>query len=272
LKTICSSNYKTLTVCCFGKSKEIASFVSVSLYHSSYVIRFYLPAILVLGLFKSNYIATQNQFSYTEENGKSKTKDFSILEYLINDTYVTGGINRGGVFWSNEFRNLEYENGLQLGIEGYTPIAKKAFLNIGFSYAQRNFSHSPITNNTKETITFRNHFIEMPIFLSHELPEFKQIDFRFILGIQFAYRFAGSQKKSYSSETMSNSFFYKQENFKRFDGGLNFGLSGEYQDIYFRLRSFVGHNSIYGADTGMLNAFYIDFGFFLFRNLKNRKE
>ncbi len=196
--------------------------------------------------------------------------NFDFLEYMIEDTYFTVGINRGGVFWSNHYSDLSDGNGFNFGIETYTPLMNKSFLNFGILFSQKRFSHLPKGFSENHRIEFQNNTLEFPLFASFELPVLREYDFRFNLGVQFNYRLSTNRVNEYQEEvTNSDVFFYPIDGrYKNFDGGMLFGLSAERNNFYFRLRSASGSNNFYSSEQGMLHAFYIDFGYFLFRKLR----
>lgn len=179
--------------------------------------------------------------------------------YFLYDLMIVGGLNRSGLFFSNEFRNLEYANGFQIGLEGFLPLGRVTFFDYGIQYAQRNFIHST------EQITFRNHYLDFPAYVSYALPEMKAIDWRFFLGVQLSYRLSSDQSGPYQN---AGGFQYDPNGFRRMDGGMIFGLSGEWRNYYGRLRSYVGVNNMDTQDQGAMNSFFIEFGYFIFRGLK----
>lgn len=193
----------------------------------------------------------------------------NFFQYLLDDTYLLGGINRGGVFWSNYYPELSDGNGFHVGIESYTPFIDKAFFNFGILYSQKRFSHSP--SSSSSSLTFYNHSIESPLFVSFELPVLRSFDFRFNLGVQLQYTFNLERAEEYAEDVFtSDAFFYpKDGRYKPFDGGMMFGLSMERNNFYFRLRSGSGSNNFYSGEQGMLHAFYIDFGYFLLRKIRS---
>jgi hypothetical protein len=195
------------------------------------------------------------------QSTKIKQGKWSNLPYFMDDIMIIGGLNSSGIYWSNNFRELSYAGGFQLGVEGIMPIGNITFVDFGFQYAQRNFIHDV------NSIKFTNHFLDFPVYVSFALPELRRIDWRFFLGTQLSYRLNSTQSGDYI--TIDPDFFqYDISRFKRFDLGMTFGLSGEVKDIYFRLRSFVGVNNLDNLEQGAMNSFYIEMGHFLFRKYR----
>lgn len=190
-----------------------------------------------------------------------KTRKRNNLPYFMDDLMIIGGINRSGLYFSDNFRDLSYGSGFQIGAEGFLPLGNITFIDFGIHYAQRNFLHN--INDIK----FKNHFVEVPIYVSFSLPELTRIDWRFFLGTQITYRISSSQSASYDI-VLPEIFNFDPERFKRLDGGMTFGLSGEVKDVYLRLRSYVGVNNLDRNDQGAMNAFYIEVGYFLFRKYR----
>lgn len=208
-------------------------------------------------------------YSNCQKNSNEVNLDF--LEYLIDDTYFTAGLNRGGVFWSNHYSDISDGNGFNFGIESYTPLMNKSFLNFGVIFSQKRFSHLPKGFTEDNRIEFQNNTLEFPLFASFELPVLRDYDFRFNLGVQLNYRLGTNRINEYQDEVINSEVFYypMDGRYKRFDGGMLFGLSAERNNFYFRLRSASGMNNFYSSEQGMLHAFYIDFGYFLFRKLRS---
>ena len=230
-----------------------------------------IALIYIISIFSK---AQNDEINKTNSNNSKNKIDY--FDYVLDDIFFVAGINRGGVFWSNHYASLNDENGFNIGVETYTPVSNKVFLNYGLGYTQRSFSHSIKFEDVSTNVLFQNHFIEVPLYFSFELPVFREFDFRFNLGAQFAYRLSTSQKKEYPSAYLDNgNFAYNINAFNSFDGGMNFGLSAEYNGFYLRLRNASGNASIYRNEQGMLHAFYIDFGYFFIRkirDIKNDKE
>jgi len=218
---------------------------------------------LILILFSSiNPLVGQSDSLKVVYNGTiEKTKNKGNLPYFVDDLMIIGGINRSGLYFSDNFRDLSYGSGFQIGVEGFLPLGNITFFDYGIQYVQRNFSHN------QGDILFKNHFLEFPLYVSFSLPEFTKIDWRFFLGTQFTYRLSSSQSGTYDL-LLPDTFTFDPERFKRFDGGMTFGLSGEANDIYMRLRSFIGVNNLDRDDQGAMNAFYIEVGYFLFRKYR----
>lgn len=231
-----------------------------------------IRSILIILLFVSF-------FGLSQDKEVEKKKNYSeFFDYLIDDVFLSVGINRGGIFWSNFYPEMRDDNGFNIGIESYTPIMDKSFFNFGLLYVQNRFGHVPSLVTEDEKIVFRNHSIQAPLYASFELPTMREYDFRFNLGIHLKYRLLTTQERPYPEVVTENGyyhdggeFFYPESNrLKRFDGGMFFGLSWERSNFFFRLRSASGVNNLYSSEQGMLHAFYIDAGYFLFRAIRNK--
>jgi hypothetical protein len=226
---------------------------------NKFIIKILLAILLPIVNLNSIYSQTDNFQSeeIVEENGK-KTKN---LPYFMDDIQIIAGANFSGIFFSSNYRNLTYLPGYQVGIEKYFPMARTLFISVGPHYTQRNFKHKI------DNVRFTNHYLDLPIFFSFELPEFRSIDFRFVLGTQLSYRISSNQFGEYSTETLNNpdAYTYKTGNLNSFDIGWAFGLSAEYKNIFFRLRSYIGTTNIAKKEPGTLNSFNLDVGYFIFR-------
>jgi hypothetical protein len=204
---------------------------------------------------------------------KDRERLTDFFDYLIDDIYITAGINRGGIFYSNYYQELKYKNGLQFAMNTYTPISDKAFLNGGIGFAHRGFLHQPRYEEERYDIDFTTNFLEIPIYVSYELPEFSRVDFRFYLGAQFNFLLYKNQNNSYPEGMLNNPnvFMYNTDRFKTFDAGFRFGVSAEYNDFILQFSSFSGVNNIYSSEQGMLNTFNIDIGYFFMRKIRKNK-
>ena len=210
---------------------------------------------LCLGI---NTIATSQELP--EQGSQYKSR---LLNIILDDTYILGGLSRSGIYYSNHFRNLSYAGGYQLGIEQYIPVAGKLFISTGFTLANRPLSHRPLQNLD---IKVNNLYFDLPVHFAYELPVFRHIDFRFILGLFGSTRVSSWIDNSYPSDYINGgSFLYRTEDFKRFDFGWIFGLSIEVKDYLIRVRSLSGWNNLTVKDQGMINGFNIEIGYFLFR-------
>jgi hypothetical protein len=192
-------------------------------------------------------------------------KNFKDNSFFLNDSYILGGFNHSGIYYSNSFRDLSYRPGFQIGIEQYIPMKRIMFLSAGIHFSQRNFRH-----NADPKVVFRNNYIDLPFYACFELPVFKEVDLRFLLGAQFGVRLNSAQKEDYSEMyiTDGSNFTYNTSNFYRFDGGWSFGLSMERKDFIVKLRSYVGFAKLDKSDQGMVHSINVDVGYFIFRQFK----
>ena len=106
--------------------------------------------------------------------------------------------------------------------------------------------------------------------MAYELPEFNAFDWRFMLGFQMSFRVDSEQSQPYPDDIMSdeNAVIYRVSEFHRVDPGLVFGTSTEFRSGYVRFRGFTGFAKLVRARQGMMYAFHLEFGYFIFRNLR----
>jgi hypothetical protein len=210
---------------------------------------------------------------YSQDN-QSDTLLFSALnkskiQFILDDTFLFGGMTSSGVYYSNNFRELSYRNGLVFGVEQYLPLKGKVFLCIGLNVSQRNFSYLKNTPN----INVNNLYLDVPITSAFELPILKNLDFRLLFGANIGVKMKSNLNGDYDLILNSNpnTFIYDVNDFNKFDFGWTFGLSAEYKDFIFRLRSYSGFIKFDKKDQGMLNSFNFEVGYFLFRTLNKKK-
>lgn len=231
------------------------SFILYSKFWSSFL----LVNILLVVFCGSMLKAQDDEIQLQKEDSKIRNK---ALPYFLDDVMIVGGINRSGLYFSDQFRELSYGNGYNIGAEGYLPLGKITFLNYGMHFSQRTFYHF---QNSK--VRFDNHYLDFPLYVSFSLPELKRIDWRFFLGTQVTYRLSFNQVGEYPF-LVDDFFQFKGRRFKNLDGGMTFGLSAEARDFFFRLRSYVGVNNLDELDQGAMNSFNIELGYFLFRKYR----
>jgi hypothetical protein len=194
---------------------------------------------------------------------KSNGIDWNNLPYLFDDMTIVFGLSRSGLYYTENYRELSHIGGWSIGVEDFLPVFDRAFFHFGLKYAQRGFEHE------RHSIKFITHNIDMPLFLSYELPALRSFDFRLLFGGQFTLRTGSERKGSYISPGFGDSYyFYRPSEFNRYDFGFTFGLSAEHNNIYFRLRGFSGYRKLMPDDTGMNSAFSAEVGYFVFRNLR----
>lgn len=202
--------------------------------------------------------------------------DWGNLPYIFDDIMIVTGLNLSTLNFSNFYREIGTVGGWQIGAEGYYPISPKAFFQAGLLYSRTGFMH-----NTYD-VRINNHQIVLPFNFAYELPVFRSFDWRFFLGGQVLYNAGFSQIGDYPE---GDDFFrYNPNEMTRFDLGLNFGLSFERDSYYFRLRGYTGTFKVTSGlfpgenssdnprggigETGMMQAYFIEFGYFLFRSMR----
>jgi hypothetical protein len=190
------------------------------------------------------------------------------LPFVFDDIMVVGGINQSGLHFSNQYRELSTIGGWQLGAEGYYPIGERLFLVTGAGYAQSGMQHA------EHDVRIRFHQINVPVLFAYELPVLRSFEWRLFLGTQFSYTTSADQSGVYPEDGMM--FRYNIDDINRMGFGFTFGLSWEHRDFYLRLRGYMGmvkrftnlHPETQIGDTGMMQTFQIEFGYFLFRPLR----
>jgi len=199
-----------------------------------------------------------NQSSKIDSSKKAKKKvSINNLPYFMDDLMLIGGLNQSTLAYSKEHRDISYRGGFQIGFENYTPITEKGFMHFGLMYAQRGFR---LRENN-----FFSHRLEAPLIFAYELPEFRNFDFRFLLGTQISVQVASSETGEFLEDF---DYRYRSNDFNKFDFGFTAGISGEYRDYYLRMRTYFGANSLIKNDSATIAFFQFEFGYFLFRKLR----
>lgn len=199
----------------------------------------------------------------TLEGHSKKNLNWGNMPFIFDDLMIIGGINKSNIHYSQNYRELGDINGFNVGLEVYTPVWEKAYLHIGTQIARRGFTH------TMHSVEFRTTHIDIPMFLSYELPPFPKYDIRLLIGSQFSFRTSTNQIGGYSTNSTNiNDFHYKPDDFRDFDWGMTWGLSGEINKFTLRLRSYIGLTKVVRSDQGMNSAFMIEGGYFLFRGMR----
>jgi hypothetical protein len=199
----------------------------------------------------------QSGTSFNQEVEKRNAKP--SVSYFLDDFSVFGGINSSGLSFSNNRKNLAYTGGFQFGVQEMVPLGKVTFFNYGIQYSKRGFSHE------SEGVSFSNYYLEFPFSVSFELPELRNLDFRFYLGAQIASLLSTKQTGQYGTDP---DFFYDPGEFTKMDAGFIFGLSIEKSNFFLRVGSYIGLRKLAEQDTGFQNSFSLDFGYYLFRSLR----
>lgn len=210
-------------------------------------------------------------YSVKSQNTYSDTLTFSSLKksklsFILDDTYVVGGVNTAGIYYSNNFRNLSYKTSYMFGVEQYFPLKGKIFLSSGLIFGQRNF----LFLKEESGIEVKNLYLDLPLTAAFELPVMRNLDFRIFFGTMVAFRLNSQIVGDYDKllNQNPNVFVYKTNNFHSMDFGWHFGFSTEYKNILFRLRSYSGFVKLDNQDQGMMNSFNFEIGYFLFRQIK----
>ena len=190
-------------------------------------------------------------------------KLFKRLPYFFDDIMVVFGVSNSGVYYTPNYESLAHVPGLKLGLESYFPVFPRAFLHFGVLGNRRGFEHASAGR------TFNSLFIEMPLFLSYELPELEFMDWRFIAGTKFAYLMSTESLDSGAGHQEAEDLFhYDPESFNHLDWGFYVGMSFEKRNFYLRISSYTGVVKLVPTDQGMRAEFSLDLGFFPFRSLR----
>lgn len=211
---------------------------------------------------------TTSEVVFEDSGNQISEKKKKKLPYFMDDVMVVGGINQSGLYFSNNYRNLAYQTGFNIGFEKYFPMPRVLFISTGVHYTHRNLRHK--VNN----VIFINRYIDLPAFFTFALPEFRKVDFRFLVGTQLSFKLNSKQVNQYTSDNISNDAVttYSKSDFNVFDIGWVFGASAEYQNFIFRLRSNIGTTNFIKRDPGSFNTVTFDVGYFIFRPFRNNKR
>lgn len=206
---------------------------------------------------------TSNALSDTSKQSMSTLKQtLNDLPFILDDIAIVGGMNRSGLFWSPESRNLNYGNGFQLGAELQIPT-ERFFFTGGLHYMQTGFSYS-----TEHTQQVKSKYIAAPLTLSFPLPEFSLVNWQVFTGIQAHLR--ASSSVSSVGNTGFDGVIFDPDHFTSFDAGLILGTSAEYRNFLFRARTVIGTARYSTQIQGSLNTLHFEVGYFLFRPFRNR--
>ncbi|MBX2961785.1 MAG: hypothetical protein KF687_04680 [Cyclobacteriaceae bacterium] len=215
-------------------------------------------------------LASETKITPTDTIRKTKDKskvgkqglqiNWNNLPYSFDDIAFMVGVTNSSLYYSNYFRELSFTPGFIIGAEDFFPVFDKAFLHVGLKYAQLGFEHTPYN------VVFTTHNIDIPLFLSYELPELRSFDLRLLFGSRFLFRTGSNTKGTYP--TSPEIFRFNPTQFSNFDFGFVFGLSAEYKNFYSSARGYTGFIKLIPSDTGMNNSFSLEVGYFIFRNLR----
>lgn len=190
----------------------------------------------------------------------------SRWSFILEDTYVFGGVNTSGIYYSNHFRDLSYKPGFTGGIEQYFPLKGRVFLSAGVNVSQRNFVYTP----SSPGVEVNSLYLDVPMTAAIELPVMRSIDFRMLLGANVGFRLHSNVIGAYEDlvQQQPDVMVYQTSDFHSVDFGWHFGLSAEYKNILFRVRSFSGFTKFDQKEQGMMSSLSVELGYFLFRGLK----
>lgn len=207
---------------------------------------------------------------YAQE-GTTDSTDIVILSkssfsLLLDDLFIVGGVNVGGIYYSNNFRNLSRLTGFSIGLEQYFPLSRKVLLSSGFNITERNFNFSQ--GNAK--IGVNALYLDLPLTASFELPVTHKAEFCVFVGMVASLNLNASINGNYEDLIANNpnTFIYETKDFHTGDFGWHFGLSAEYKNFLVRARSYSGFIKLDKKDQGMQSSLSIEIGYFMFRKFK----
>lgn len=174
-------------------------------------------------------------------------------------------MNSSGVYTSKYRHDLSMGAGFQFFAGAYLPYADNMFLHVQLGLSFQQFQQKAGDNS----LNFSMLFLELPVYISAQLPMSNSFESRFLLGWQSNLMLNATQKGEYPEfwGDDDSRLMYKTADFMRVDFGLYFGFAAEYRKWMIRTSCHVGINSLINSDTGMLNTFKLEIGYFLFRKL-----
>lgn len=181
------------------------------------------------------------------------------LPYFLDDLMVVVGYSRSGIYMSRFYPDTKRIGGLVLGVENYFPVLPKAFLHYGVHTTSRGLLHTPYD------VKLRTQYVDVPLFLSYELPELRQYNLSIQLGMQYSGQLSARLRNDYPE---TSSFNYELAQLRKHHLGYVFGLSLEHKSWYGRVRMLPNLSKLVANDQGMNTSLQIEFGFFPFRNLR----
>ena len=189
--------------------------------------------------------------------------DLRNLPYEFDDIMLVVHGNRTGLQFSKDYKNLNYSNGFGIGLEAIVPVVEKIFFHYGLIYSSHNFTQNSGVNELR----FNQQFLEVPTMFAWEMPIFRQWDWRIHLGANTRYMLK-AQRTSGEYIEGENWVVFDENEFWRWDLHFNFATSIERYNCYLRLRGTFGTFPLFSGATESRAGFYLDFGYFLFRNLR----
>lgn len=211
----------------------------------------------------------QAQEQQTKDNEKKNDKEnksfFEDIPYYADDFLITAGLNNGGLYFNKNNFETTYGYGSHFGVEHYQSLGMNLFANYGLHFNNTNF------RQRSTDMDFSLYRLELPFFVSYEIPELRKFDFRFLLGGQFSYLLNATRSRDYTQEEITGDntiFIYDPSGFRRFDMGLFFGLSMEIDNYYFRIGSTINVNKLDPNEQGMIHSLHLTVGVFPFRYLR----
>ena len=201
---------------------------------------------------------------YAQNQNASRVQGINeFLNILKEDMYVGGGTNFSGVYMSKYRTNTNMSLGMQGFVGFYFPYTDNLFFHGQLGMASQNFTHT--TPNEQIQVTLSS--IELPIFVSALLPISTKLETRLIVGWQGNWIFRTKNSAAYSPEWSSNpnSILYNPERMMTHDFGFYFGIGAEYGRWLVRATGYTGINNLVKNDTGMINTWKFDVGYFIFR-------
>jgi hypothetical protein len=221
----------------------------------SFSTRFLVVSLLLM----STCSLSQNERHSSWHNFKQS------LGYAKEDINFGLGVNTSGIYMSKYRRDTEMGAGGQIFSGIYLPYSDNMFFHAQLGLAYQQFQHNAL--NSKINIDM--FFLELPLFISAQLPISNTVETRFLVGWQSNLLIGSNQRGSYTENWSSegSGIQYNPNNLMRADFGFYFGFGIEYQRWLFRVSGFTGIKKLVEIDTGMINTFKLEIGFFPFRKL-----
>lgn len=216
--------------------------------------------LLVLSLFLISFSAKSQ-----EEKSSHWQSLKQSLNYAKEDISFGVGVNTSGIYMSRYRKETNAGAGLQVFSGIYLPYSDNMFFHAQLGLAYQQFQHRALDN----TVNIDLFFLELPLFISAQLPVSNAFETRFLLGWQSNLLLGSNQRGAYPENWSDHGtgITYSHNNLMRADFGFYFGFGVEYQRWMFKASGFAGIKKIVEPDTGMINTFKLEIGFFPFRKL-----
>lgn len=204
--------------------------------------------------------------THSQEERLSHWQNFKqSLTYAKEDVNFGAGVNISGIYTSKYRKETSMGAGAQFFTGIYLPYSDNMFFHAQLGLGYQQFQHHAF----ERTINIDMFLLELPLYISAQLPVSNIFETRFLLGWQSNLILGSNQRNDYPEDWSidGSGIEYSPNNLMRADFGFYFGLGVEYQKWLFKVTGFTGIKKIIAADTGMINTFKLEIGFFPFRKL-----